>query len=274
MLGQQFYHETIRKVVVAFGSMFNDIHLVRKDNDGNISQSMKVPLAYGPRQKFLARLREDADLTKAVAVTLPRIGFEIAGISYDPIRKLNRVQKFKKVKGAKSSQLDTQYMPVPYNMEFSLYIMAKQSDDALQIVEQILPYFQPDYTVTINDNTDMGIKRDVPVILSSINYEDTYEGDFTSRTTIIYTLTFTAKFYLYGPVTSSKIIKTVQADQFTDMPDASPKRQQRYTVTPNPTTADADDDFGFNETSSFFQDAKVYNPVTGEDENPDSSGTN
>jgi hypothetical protein len=274
MLGQQFYHETIRKVVVAFGSMFNDIHLVRKDNDGNISQSMKVPLAYGPRQKFLVRLREDADLTKQVAVTLPRIGFEIAGISYDPIRKLNRVQKFKKVKGAKSSQLDTQYMPVPYNMEFSLYIMAKQSDDALQIVEQILPYFQPDYTVTINDNTDMGIKRDVPVILSSVNYEDTYEGDFTSRTTIIYTLTFTAKFYLYGPVTSSKIIKTVQADQFADMPDASPKRQQRYTVSPSPASADADDDFGFNETSSFFQDAKVYNPVTGEDENPDSSGTN
>ena len=274
MLGQQFYHETIRKVVVAFGSMFNDIHLVRKDNDGNISQSMKVPLAYGPRQKFLVRLREDADLTKQVAVTLPRIGFEIAGISYDPIRKLNRVQKFKKVKGAKSSQLDTQYMPVPYNMEFSLYIMAKQSDDALQIVEQILPYFQPDYTVTINDNTDMGIKRDVPVILSSITYEDTYEGDFTSRTTIIYSLTFTAKFYLYGPVTSQKVIKTAQTDQFADMPDASPKRQQRYTVSPSPTTADADDDFGFNETSSFFQDAKVYNPVTGEDENPDSSGTN
>ena len=109
MLGQQFYHETIRKVVVAFGSMFNDIHLVRKDNSGNITQSMKVPLAYGPRQKFLARLREDADLTKQVAVTLPRIGFEIAGVSYDPARKLNRVQKFKKVKGAKAQQLDTQY---------------------------------------------------------------------------------------------------------------------------------------------------------------------
>ena len=273
MLGQQFYHETIRKVVVAFGSMFNDIHLVRKDNDGNISQSMKVPLAYGPRQKFLVRLREDADLTKAVAVTLPRIGFEIAGVTYDPARKLNRVQQFKKVKGSKSTQLDTQYMPVPYNIEFSLYIMAKQSDDALQIVEQILPYFQPDYTVTINDNTDMGIKRDVPVILNSVGYEDTYAGDFTSRTTIIYTLAFTAKFYLYGPVTSSKVIKTVQADQYADMPDKSPKREQRYTVTPKPTTADADDDFGFNETTSFFQDASVFNPVTGEDERADSTGT-
>ena len=186
MLGQQFYHETIRKVVVAFGTVFNDIHLVRKDNDGSIIQTMKVPLAYGPRQKFLVRLREDADLTKQVAVTLPRIGFEITGLSYDPGRKLNRVQQFKKVKGTTAKQLDTQYMPVPYNVDFELYILSKQSDDALQIVEQILPYFQPDYTVTINDNTDMGIKRDVPIILNSVGYEDDYEGDFTARRSFIY----------------------------------------------------------------------------------------
>ena len=266
MLGQQFYHETTRKVVVAFGTLFNDIHLVRKDNSGTIQQSMKVPLAYGPRQKYLVRLNDDPDLSKSTAVTLPRIGFEIAGISYDPTRKLQRVQKFKKVKGAKASQLDTQYMPVPYNIDFELYVLSKQSDDALQIVEQILPYFQPDYTVTINDNTDMGIKRDVPVILNSIAYEDDYQGDFASRRAIIYTLSFTAKFYLYGPVTSSKVIKTVQVDQYTDMPDQSPKREQRYSVTPNPTTADADDDFGFSETTSFFQDAKDFNPETGSDE--------
>ena len=273
MLGQQFYHETIRKVVVAFGSMFNDIHLVRKDNDGNISQSMKVPLAYGPRQKFLVRLREDVDLTKQVAVTLPRIGFEISGITYDPARKLNRVQKFRKVKGGNNKQLDTQYMPVPYNVDFELYVLSKQSDDALQIVEQILPYFQPDYTVTINDNTEMGTKRDVPVILNSVNYEDDYEGDFTSRRSIIYRLSFTTKFYLYGPITSSGVIKSVQIDQYTDLPDQSPKREQRYTVTPDPTTAEASDDFGFNETISFFQDAKVYNPETDEDERAGAEGT-
>ena len=266
MLGKQFYHETTRKVVVAFGTLFNDIHLVRKDNSGTIQQSMKVPLAYGPRQKYLVRLNDDPDLSKSTAVTLPRIGFEIAGISYDPTRKLQRVQKFKKVKGAKANQLDTQYMPVPYNIDFELYILSKQSDDALQIVEQILPYFQPDYTVTINDNTDMGIKRDVPVILNSIGYEDDYQGDFASRRAIIYTLSFTAKFYLYGPVTSTKVIKTVQVDQYTDMPDQSPKREQRYTVTPNPTSADADDDFGFSETTSFFQDAKEFNSETGSDE--------
>ena len=275
MLGQQFYHETIRKVVVAFGTVFNDIQLVRKDNDGSVIQSMKVPLAYGPRQKFLVRLAEDPDLTKQVAITLPRIGFEISTLSYDPGRKLNRVQKFKKVKGAKASQLDTQFMPVPYNIDIELYILAKQSDDALQIIEQILPYFQPDYTLTINDQPDMGIKRDVPIVLNSIGYEDDYaDTDFAARRSIIYTLSFTAKFYLYGPVTSSKVIKTVQVDQYTDLQDTSPKREQRYKVTPKPESAEADDDFGFNETTSFFVDAQEFDSETGEDtDGPGRSGT-
>jgi len=266
MLGQQFYHESIRKVIVSFGTMFNNINLVRKDNSGNISQSMKVPLAYGPREKFLVRLNEDADLTKQVAITLPRIGFEIQNLEYDSGRKLNRVQRFKKVKGANAKQLDAQYMPVPYNLAIELYVMAKQSDDALQIVEQILPYFQPDYTLTINDNVAMDSKRDVPIVLNSISYEDNYQGDFTTRRALIYTLSFTAKFYLYGPVTSSKVIKTVQVDQYTDSEVNSPKREQRLTVTPNPASADADDDFGFSETTSFFEDAKDFNPVTGSDE--------
>ena len=267
MLGQQFYHETMRNVIVAFGTLFNNIHLVRKNNSGTVTQTMKVPLAYGPRQKWLTRLDADAKLDTKVAITLPRLGFEIQNLSYDPSRKLNRVQKFKKVKSSSddANKLDSQFMPVPYNLDIELYAMAKNSDDALQIVEQILPYFQPDYTVTINDNADMGIKRDVPLILNSVGYEDNYEGEFQQRRAIIYTMDFTAKFYLYGPVSSSKVIKTVQADSYTDMPDQSPKREQRYTVTPSPATADADDDFGFNETSSFFTDAKEFDPETGED---------
>ena len=265
MLGQQFYHETIRKVIVAFGKMFNNISIVRKDNSGAIVQSMKVPLAYGPRQKFLTRLRDDPDLAKQVAVTLPRIGFEIQNLTYDPSRKLNRVQKFKKIKGSDSKRLDSQYMPVPYNLGIELYVLSKSSDDALQIVEQILPYFQPDYSITIHDMPDMSIKRDVPIILESINYTDDYQGDFESRRAIIYTLGFTAKFYLYGPVTSQKIIKTAQVDQYTDMPDKTPPREQRYTVSPDPMTADADDNFGFNESTSFFEDAKNFDPETGTD---------
>ena len=265
MLGQQFYHESIRKVIIAFGTTFNNIQLVRKDNDGNIKQSMKVPLAYGPRQKWLTRLNEDADLSKTVAITLPRIGFEIQNLQHDPNRKLNRVQKFKKVKSANDDRLDSQYMPVPYNLNIQLYVMAKESDDSLQIIEQILPYFQPDYTLTINDMADMGIKRDVPIVLNSVAYEDNYQGDFETRRALIYTLDFTAKFYLYGPVTSQAVIKTVQVDQYTDLKDTAPKREQRYTVSPKPATADADDDFGFNETTSFFEDAKNFDPVTGTD---------
>ena len=265
MLGQQFYHESIRKVIIAFGTTFNNIQLVRKDNDGNIKQSMKVPLAYGPRQKWLTRLNEDADLSKTVAITLPRIGFEIQNLQYDPNRKLNRVQKFKKVKSTNDDRLDSQYMPVPYNLNIQLYVMAKESDDSLQIIEQILPYFQPDYTLTINDMADMGIKRDVPIVLNSVAYEDNYQGDFETRRALIYTLDFTAKFYLYGPVTSQAVIKTVQVDQYSDLKDTAPKREQRYTVSPKPATADADDDFGFNETTSFFEDAKNFDPVTGTD---------
>ena len=193
MLGQQFYHETIRKIVVSFGTIFNDIHLVRKDNDGTIIQTMKVPLAYGQRQKFLVRLQDDPDLGSKVAVTLPRIGFEITGLSYDATRKLNRVQKFKKVKTGNTKQLQSQYMPVPYNIDFGLYILSKQSDDALQIVEQILPYFQPDYTITLRDMPDMDIKRDVPVVLTNVGYEDDYQGDFTARRSIIYSLDFTGR---------------------------------------------------------------------------------
>ena len=269
MLGnRQFYHETVRSIIVGFGTLFNDIHVVRKNNSGVVTQSMKVPLAYGPKQKWLARLDQDAGLDSKVAITLPRLGFEIQNLTYDPARKLNRVQKFKKVKSSasNSNKLDTQFMPVPYNLNIQLYAMAKQSDDALQMVEQILPYFQPDYTLTIKDMEDMGIARDIPIVLNSINYEDSYRGDYAERRAIMYTLDFTTKFYLYGPVTSSKIIKSVQVDQYTDMPSAAPKREQRYTATPNPTSADADDDFGFNETTSFYQDAKNYNTETGEDE--------
>ena len=267
MLGQQFYHETVRNVIVAFGTMFNNINIVRKDNNGTITQSMKVPLAYGPKQKWLTRLDADPSLGSAVAITLPRLGFEIGSLSYDSTRKLNRVQKFKKVKSSSSNanKLDTQFMPVPYNMDITLYAMAKNSDDALQIVEQILPFFQPDYTLTLNDMADMGIKRDVPIILNDVGYEDNYQGDFESRRAIIYTMGFTTKFYLYGPVTSSSVIKTVQVDQYTDLPAVTPTREQRYSVTPNPVSADADDDFGFSETSSFFQDAKNFDVTTGTD---------
>ena len=147
------YHELIRKTVVAFGTLFNDLYVYRKNSTGKTIQKMKVPLAYGPKQKFLTRIDQDssrsAENVRTTALTLPRVGFEMTTLQYDPARKLNRIQKFKKVKGADSKSLQNSYMPVPYNVGFSLFVMAKNSEDALQIVEQILPTFQPDYTLSL-----------------------------------------------------------------------------------------------------------------------------
>ena len=252
MLGQYFYNESLRKTIIAFGSLFNEITIIRKNNQGDTEQTMKVPLAYGPKQKFLVRLTQDPGANQPIAMTLPRIGFEIQSFDYDPVRKLNRIIKQKKVSNAKSKelkQMSTQYTPVPYNMQFELFVMTKNSDDGIQIVEQILPFFQPEYTVSIREVPDMDIVRDVPIVLNSIGYEDTYEGDFTTRRAIIYTFQFTAKSYVYGPVTTAKPITKVQADTYADLPAATPTRVQRFT-TQVTGTGDSDDNFGFNESTS------------------------
>ena len=161
--------------------------------------------------------------------------------------------------------LDFQYNPVPYNISFNLYSFTATAEGGLQIIEQILPFFQPDYTVTINTIPEMGIKRDVPIVLNSVSYEDTYDGAYTNRRAVNYTLNFTAKTYLYGPITTQRVIKETQADSYTDTGSGT-RRESRIIVVPNPTTADADDDFGFTTTISNFTDAKEYNPTTDTDE--------
>ena len=255
MFGSTYYHEILRKTIVSFGTLFNDIHIVRKDAAGAVVQSMKVPLAYGPKQKFLVRLREDATLDKKIAVTLPRIGFEISSIEYDGSRKLSKVTKIRKVKGTTGKQVDTQYSPVPYNIGFELFIMAKNSDDGVQIVEQILPYFQPEYTVTINAIPEMDIVRDVPIILTTTNYEDVYDGDFITRRSIIYTFSFQAKTYLYGPVATAGVVQKVTIDQYADLKEKAPPRVHQYTIATEATSTGPDDDnFGFNETITEWTD--------------------
>ena len=254
MLGEHFYNESLRKVIIAFGSMFNNISITRNDSTGKAKQTLKVPLAYGPKQKFIVRLEQEPTLPQPISITLPRVGFEIQSFSYDPGRKLNRIVKQKKISNAtdkKLKQMSTQYSPVPYNVNFELFVMTKNSDDGIQIVEQILPYFQPEYTVSIREVPDMDIVRDVPIVLNNIAYEDTYTGDFTERRAIIYTFDFTAKAYVYGPVTTSEPITKATVDTYTDLPATSPPRVQRYTVTATtPPSADGEDDFGFNETTS------------------------
>ena len=256
MLGSYFYNESLRKTIIAFGSLFNDIYITRKSTAGADVQSMKVPLAYGPKQKFMVRLDADPNLDQKVAITLPRIGFEIAGLDYDPSRKLNRIIKRKKVSTTTDKalkQMNIQYSPVPYNLNFELFVMTKNSDDGIQIVEQILPFFQPEYAVTIKEVPEMDVVRDVPIVLTSIGYEDTYTGSFTERRAIIYTFNFVAKAYVYGPVTTSQQITKAEATIYADLQDKAPPRVARVTEQAIG-TPDADDNFGFNETISEWVD--------------------
>jgi hypothetical protein len=258
----------MRRMTIGFGQIFNNVQIKRKDSNGNVVQSIRVPLAYGPKEKFLVRLDQQASLNnREFSITLPRMGFDISGISYDATRKLTRTQKFKRVKtDTEGKILDFNYSPVPYNISYNLYTFTASAEAGLQIIEQILPFFQPDFTVTVNVIPELNIKRDVPVVLNSVTYEDNYTGDFTSRRAVIYTLSFTAKMYLYGPNTTQKVIKTVQSDLYSDTDTTNKAREQRITVTPNPTSADADDDFGFTTTVDFFEDSKKYNVTTDSDE--------
>ena len=208
MLGTYFYHQILRKTVVAFGTVFNDIRIRHKSSTSQPGGELRVPLAYGPMQKFLARLEQQPELNRAVQITLPRMSFEMTNISYDPTRKSGITQTFKASDG---TNLRKVFMPVPYNIGFELNILVKMNDDALQIVEQILPFFQPSYNLTVNLVSEINEKRDIPVVLENVSFQDEYEGDFTSRRVLYYTLRFTAKTYLFGPVSSATtdIIKGV-----------------------------------------------------------------
>ena len=261
MFGTPFYNEGLRKIIIAFGQLFNNIVIESKNNEtGAVLKRIKVPLAYAPKEKFLVRLDQQADLDdRSMALTLPRIGFEISGLSYDPSRKLTRVQKYRTEKTpltrdqsaakmhrvpmeddsgyiqfeqantttgyaeyplletsptdfADSKKQSFNYTPVPYNISLNVYAFTATAENGLQIVEQILPFFQPDYTVTVNVMPEMKIKRDVPIILNSVNYEDSYDGGFTNRRAVIYSMNFTAKTYLFGPTVNQGVIKKVQSD--------------------------------------------------------------
>lgn len=265
MLGTYTYHEIIKKTVVGFGTLFNNIELRR--TKGSKTEVMKVPLAYGPKNKFLARLQAVGDLSTQdqAQITLPRISFEIQGIQYDATRKLSPISAIRATKGDGTEAKS--FMPVPYNVNFELSILAKNQDDSLQILEQILPYFQPSFNLTMNLIPDLGEKRDYPITLTSVDYSDEYEGDYDTRRTLIYTLQFVAKTYLYGPLNDAtgEVIRKVQVDYATTVDRQAP-RELRYTVEPDPLNADPTDDFGFSEFSSHYVDAKDYNPVTGQDE--------
>lgn len=231
---EYFYNEIIRSVIIGFGSLFNSIEIQHKDNSGNVESVIKVPLAYGPTQKFLARLRQQANLNRATEITLPRMSFEMTGLTYDRSRKSTQMTKIIN-QTPDGEQVMRNYMPVPYNMTFELSIMTKLNDDMLQIVEQILPYFQPHYNLNINFLGNLKEQRDIPIQLDSIGMTDDYEGNFDTRRALVYTLNFTAKAYIYGPTTdvSGEVIKKVSVGYVAGSPgDGSAERDLTYSVTP------------------------------------------
>tara|TARA_R110001606_G_scaffold367146_1_gene522545 strand:- start:427 stop:1227 length:801 start_codon:yes stop_codon:yes gene_type:complete len=259
MFGRTFYHGTLRKYVVVFGNMFNGIYVQRLNSSNVRIQNLKVPIAYGPKEKFLVRLAQDPNLDQDVAVSLPRIGFEMTGLNYSSIRKLPSTQKNSRTSDTDSGNVTTQYRPVPYDITFQMSIFVKNADDGTQILEQILPYFQPEWTNNINLIPEMNLTYDVPCILTDVSVEDTYEGDFATRRALIWNLGFTMKGYMFGPVSTSGIIKRATVNYSSDISATLP--EQTSTITPGLTSdgkptsntalsidsnnIDAEDDYGF-----------------------------
>jgi|TARA_B100001094_G_scaffold231341_1_gene226133 hypothetical protein len=248
---EYFYHEILRKTVISFGTLFNDIDIKKTDASDNVTSVVKVPLAYGPMQKFLARLEQSPDLNKATQITLPRMSFEMTGISYDSSRKVTTTQTFLSGTKDDGSDIRKNYMPVPYNVDFELSIYTKINDEMLQIVEQILPYFQPQYTMTVNLLETIGERRDVPIILNSISMDDQYEGNFETRRSLIYTLRFTAKTYIFGPISTGATTDIIKKSVIGFGAGGSGSRQidVRYTAEPVATKS-----YSENNTTSLLKD--------------------
>lgn len=198
MLGHTFYHNTIRKYVILFGTLFNDIHINRVDTDRSVTRTIKVPISYGPKEKMLARLDADPNLNRP-AIVLPRMSFELTDLNYGPTRKLNTIGKIVAANPDDPNSAKFQYTPVPYDFNFILSIAVKNADDGTRILEQILPFFTPNWSSTVDLIPELGIKLDVPIVLNAVSSEDTYEGNFEERRSIVWTLSFTMKGYIFGP---------------------------------------------------------------------------
>lgn len=228
-----FYHQIIRKTVIGFGTLFNNIKVQHKDSNNNAVSTIKVPLSYAPTQKFLAKAQQES-LNKKVEIDVPRMSFEMTGITYDPSRKSSITQTFKAFTTGDGRSVRKVYMPVPYNLSIQLNIYSKLNDDSLQVLEQILPFFQPSLNVTIDLVSSIGETKDVPIVLEGISQREDYEGDYNSRRTLIHTLSFTAKTHLFGPVADSAegLIKKVTVDSYSSTDVKTAQRSYRYTVTP------------------------------------------
>jgi len=230
---EYFYNEIFRSVIIGFGSLFNGIQIKKKDESDDTFSVVKVPLAYGPTQKFLARLQQNPDLNHPTQMTLPRMSFEFTNLAYDPSRKSTKTQTMV-VTNANGEEERKTFLPVPYNMTIVLSVYTKLNDDMLQITEQIAPYFQPGYTIPIKFLGDYEEVVNTPVVLENIDMTDEYEGNFDTRRALIYTFTFTAKTMLFGPLTdvTKDIVKKVTVGYVAGSKSSKYERDITYQVTP------------------------------------------
>lgn len=291
IFGAQFYNQSLRKYIVAFGNMFNDMVVQRLDRDENVIQTIGVPITYAPKEKFLARLAADPNLDRPIAVQLPAISFEMTNMQYDGTRKLTSgTRNIAPVSSSDKNKVISQYAPVPYNINFTLYMYVRNADDGAQLLEQILPYFGPEWTNTINLIPEMDIQMDVPTVLMDVTTEDAYEGDFQTRRAMIYTLNFVMKGWFFGPTRTSGVIKRTQVDigvvsgntpLITAEDITNTGRSSRIVVVPGllangaPTTnsaasisytlISANTDYGLAVNTFFYTDGLKYNPRTGSD---------
>lgn len=232
MFGQTFYHRTIRKYVTLFGTLFNDVYINRTNPTDNSISTYRIPIAYGPKQKTMARVEADATLTRPYAVLLPRMSFEMTNMRYDSARKLPTTTRgyIKKV-ASDEGMLQYVYNPVPYNIDFSLNIMVKNAEDGTKILEQILPYFTPEWTTTVNIIPDLDVKLDIPIVINNVTSTDEYDGQFEDRRVLTWTLDFTLSGYLFGPVRKNGVIKLANVNFHADTSITSPI-EERVTIQP------------------------------------------
>lgn len=207
MLGHSpFYHAIIKSAIIGFGTVFNDIKIERKDANGDVAQTLQIPIAYAPKEKWLVRIEQEPNFNEQLYTILPKMSYEVIDFSYDSTRKLNRVNNIVKEDG---DSAQTVYAPVPYNINMALYVLTKTQEDALQIVEQILPFFSPEYTIAVRllDAPEQIVN--IPIVLNDVSFEDSYDGDFQERRFVTYTLNFTLKLNLYGPASVGGKVNTV-----------------------------------------------------------------
>jgi hypothetical protein len=266
MFGQVWNHGLVRKYVILFGTLFNDVYINRENSVGETIQTLRIPLTYGPKDKFLNRVDSDGFLDRAISVQLPIMSFEMTSMNYAADRKLNTINRRMAVDTTNANKIKYQYSPVPYDMSFELNIMVKNAEDGTRILEQIIPFFTPEWTASVNLIPSMNVIHDIPVILNSVNLNDDYEGTYENRRAMIYTLAFTMKAYIYGPIKKTGgIIKQAEVNIHSNLDTTSTAVAEivatpglnangapvnYFGVGPAPTTIDideiaADDDYGF-----------------------------